>query len=148
MHELSKGSICFDRLSGWSKRKRKELLDWLSLQRSFLAAKTVHIFVFIAVNVVVGSLGVWMPLMTSLFVENTTFVGELSRTLSASGAYTFAVAYLAASSAYIAYDYLEDRSTIHRKSKTVFLTTAFILIILSTILNIVFYKHRITIKHL
>jgi hypothetical protein len=111
------------------------LIFWLSLQRSFFSAKSVHIFLFVVVNVFIGSLGVWMPLMTSLFLKDVRFSSELSASLSASGPYTFAVAYLAASSAYIAYDFLESRTSPNRKIKTVFGTTAFVLIILCTLLS-------------
>lgn len=113
----------------------RRLINWLGLHFKFLKAKFVHIFLFFVVNIVIGSLGVWMPMLTSLLLEDVNFRIELSRVLAASGPYTFAVAYLAASTAFVAYEYLEERTTINRKSKTTLTTMAFVLIILCTLLS-------------
>lgn len=109
--------------------------NWFKLQYKFLSSKSVHLFVFIVVNVVIGSLGVWMTILMTRIVNIQSFDIELSKVLEASGPYTFAVAYLAASTSYVAYEYLEDRRTCKRKTNTTLTTAAFVLIILCTLLS-------------
>lgn len=135
MDELYKNTRFGEQASNFVYMNWHRSISWLGLHRRFFGAKSVHLFLFIVVNVFIGSLGVWMPLMTSLLLEEVRFSTQLSDVLAASGPYTFAIAYLAASSAYAAYDFLENRTSPNRKSKTVFATTAFVLIILCTLLS-------------
>lgn len=65
--------------------------NWLKLQYNFVSSKSVHLFVFIVVNIVIGSLGVWMTLLMTRIINIQSFELELSKVLEASGPYTFAV---------------------------------------------------------
>lgn len=128
-------ALVFERAPGYMKIGWCYLSNWLRLHLSFLKAKFVHVFLFVVVNILIGSLGVWMPMLMAFLVEDAHFRDELSRSLAAAGPYTFAVAYLAATTAYIAYEYLEGNTTRKRKLKTTIATTAFVLIILCTLLS-------------
>lgn len=124
------------KIKAYFMNKRNFLIRWCNLQWVFFRSKWVHILLFVVVNIVIGSLGVWMTiLMTHVINDHSTFIPELKKILATCGPYTFAVAYLAASSSYIAYEYLDDLQTTRRKRKIVAATASFVLIILCTLLS-------------
>lgn len=112
------------------------LYNWVILQLKFYHSKFVYLFLFVVVNVLVASLGVWMTMLMSQVLNTGSFSLELKKILAAGGPYTFAVAYLAASTSSVAYEYLDSsRGTNRRKSKVIATTAAFVLIILCTLLS-------------
>lgn len=121
----------FEKIRGW-----KTLVPcWLSALYVFSKSKIVHIVLFLTVNVVIGSLGVWMPILASLARPDMFAREELIKVLLAGGPYTFAVAYLAGSSSFLVYEYLDGEATANRRWKTSLGIVAFLLIILCTLLS-------------
>lgn len=114
---------------------RTLLPRWLSAFSAFFKSKIVHMVLFLTVNVVIGSLGVWMPILASLARPNIFAHDELIKALLAGGPYTFAVAYLAGSSSFLVYEYLDGEITENRRWKTSLGIVAFLLIILCTLLS-------------
>jgi hypothetical protein len=108
---------------------------WISALWAFSKSKIVHMGLFLVVNVVIGSLGVWMPIMASVARPDMFAREELIKVLQAGGPYTFAVAYLAGSTSFLAYEYLDGNITSNRRWKTSLGVLAFVLIILCTLLS-------------
>jgi len=81
---------------------------FLSL-RMVIDEKRAHIFVFLLVNIFFGAMGFWAPLVQPLVEDNGGFVRKLVEVLATGGAYTFSVAYMAASASYILFEYLDTK---------------------------------------
>lgn len=120
-------------LAGYeTSRRGKEVQDMIL---AFLRSKSIHIFIFIVVNAVVGSIGIWMPILAAVGRPDVIAMVELQKQLAASGPYIFAVAYLAGSTSFVAYEYLDTEQTDRRKTKTALAVCAFVLIIVCTLLS-------------
>ena len=99
-----------------------------------MQSKWVHVTVFFIINVVMGSLGVWLPIALAAINPGASTHEELVKVFRASGPYTFAVAYLTAAAAYIALEYLEGVETQFRGLKTFLGLMAFLAIVLCSLL--------------
>lgn len=102
---------------------------------AFIRSQWAHFFLFVVVNIFVGSLGVWMPVLLAGVRHEVDYIPSVMRQLEAGGPYTFAVAYLAAAASFVVSEYLSGASTGGRKLKTVFALFAFVLVILCTLLS-------------
>ncbi|WNV05964.1 hypothetical protein RP726_05990 [Candidatus Methylospira mobilis] len=109
--------------------------EWIVSVYIFFKIKTVHIVIFLAVNVLVGSMGIWMPILASLARHDMYAFEEFSKVLLAGGPYIFDVAYLAGSSSFLVYEYLDGKVGSYRRWKTLLGIVAFLLIILCTQLS-------------
>lgn len=120
-------------LMAWAGRTR--LVRWLLMSWTFARSKWIHIFIFLVVNAVVGSIGIWMPILAAVARPDINSMVELQKQLAASGPYIFAVAYLAGSTSFVAYEYLDEQVTSNRKTKTALAVCAFVIIIICTLLS-------------
>ena len=113
------------------KLKIKNILLEIQL---FIKAKWLHFIVFFAINVVIGSLGVWLAVVIAASNDQKTAFEELIKSFDSGGPYTFAVAYLAAATAYLVKEYQEKIDTDFRMYKTFFGVLAVLLIIICSVL--------------
>lgn len=102
--------------------------------KQFIKAKWLHVTVFFAINVVIGSLGVWLAVVIAASNDQKTAFDELIKSFDSGGPYTFAVAYLAAATAYLVKEYQEKIDTDFRMYKTFFGVLAVLLIIICSVL--------------
>ncbi|MBK7473342.1 MAG: hypothetical protein IPI73_24615 [Betaproteobacteria bacterium] len=76
-------------------------------------------FLFVLVNVVVGSLGLTAPLLAANQLSTVSWLVELVRQLKAGGAYTFSIAFIASSGAFLIREYLDNTRTSFRSLKAI-----------------------------
>lgn len=100
-----------------------------------LETKKAHIFWFFLINVFFGAMGVWAPLIQPLLAANGTVLPKFIEVLESGGAYTFAVAYLAATAGYIVFEYLDEKEQNFKTAKAVTGGTALVLVVIFGIIT-------------
>lgn len=96
----------------------------------FLRVKFVHILTFFVVNIVVGSLGIWVPLFGTLMRPDMQFNVELHKALMGGGWYTFSAAYLTGSCSALAYEFIDRELAVFKKLKVMLgVISSFLIII-------------------
>lgn len=88
--------------------------------RKAVSDKYSLIIWFVAINVFIGSAGVWVPLIPEIKNGWGAVDGKFLEVLRSGGAYTFVLAYLAATSWYVITEYVEDSDEHFRAQKAVF----------------------------
>lgn len=97
--------------------------------------KKAHIFWFFLINVFFGAMGVWAPLIQPLLAPNGMALPKFIDVLESGGAYTFAVAYLAATAGYIVFEYLDEKEQNFKTAKAVTGGIALVLVVIFGIIT-------------
>jgi len=92
-------------------------------------------FLFVLVNIVIGSLGITAPLLAASLLSASGVVAEFIRQLKGGGAYTFSMAFIASSCAFMFRDYIENKDTAFRSIKAMATMIAAGFAILLTLLS-------------
>lgn len=106
---------------------------WKTLKgiSAFLRLNIAHMLLFLAVNVVFGALGVWMPVLVG-WARSGSWWASLLAQFENSGPYTFAIAFLAACISYVVAEYLDKQTAKWKQLKVLLATVAAVLIIVCT----------------
>ncbi len=81
---------------------------------------------FFAINVVFGSAGLWVPLISEIKNGRGAVSLRMSELLETGGAYTFLIAYLATTSGYVITEYVERSNRFFQNQKAALLAVALI----------------------
>lgn len=104
--------------------------------RRAISDKYSLIIWFFAINVVVGSAGIWVPLIPEIKHGWVSINSKMLEVLRSGGAYTFLLAYLAATSGYLITEYVENSDEHFRSQKAALVAFAFIVGVVSALLTL------------
>jgi hypothetical protein len=93
---------------------------WVRL-RAFLTSQGTHVILFLAVNVVLGALGILVPLAIE-YTATDSFIPALKKQLDAASAYTFSIAFLASCVSLVVAEYLDRKEIAQYRSLKVVLS--------------------------
>lgn len=90
---------------------------------------------FFAINVIVGSAGVWVPLIPEIRHGWSSIFSKLLEVMRSGGGYTFLLAYLAATSGYLIAEYVEESDQYFKSQKAALGAVALVIGLLSAFLT-------------
>lgn len=93
----------------------------LAAVKKAVADKYSLIIWFFAINVVAGSAGLWVPLISQLNGSHGAVSSRVAELLQAGGGYTFLIAYLATTSGYVVTEYVDRSNRFFRNQKATLL---------------------------
>lgn len=103
----------------------------LAAIRRAIADKYSLVIWFLAINVVAGSAGLWAPLIPAIRNGTEAVSSRMLELLQSGGAYTFLIAYLAATSGYVITEYVERSDQFFRGQKAALVALAFVIALIS-----------------
>lgn len=90
---------------------------------------------FFAINVIVGSAGVWVPLIPEIRHGWSSIFSKLLEVMRSGGGYTFLLAYLAATSGYLIAEYVEESDQYFKSQKAALGAVALVIGLFSAFLT-------------
>lgn len=90
---------------------------------------------FFAINVIVGSAGVWVPLIPEIRHGWNSIFSKLLEVMRSGGGYTFLLAYLAATSGYLIAEYVEESDRYFKSQKAALGAIALVIGLVSAFLT-------------
>jgi hypothetical protein len=110
------------------------LISWSSPLATLWRIQGIHILLFFVVNVGIGSLAVWMPILIG-WVETGDAMKKTLDQFHASGPYTFAIAFLAGCVSLVVAEYLDSNIIERKKLKVFFSLLSVVLMVMCTVLS-------------
>lgn len=114
---------------------------------TFLTSQFAHIILFLTVNVIIGGLGILVPIALEYAATND-FMPALQKQLASASAYTFAIAFLSSCVSLVAAEYLDEKTpSPYRHPKVLLSVFASLIVIMCSVFSGSQAAHSITAEH-